>query len=102
MASDLIRRAGGGRRRPGRDSEGMSLVELVVALGLLGVVVLSLLSLVVIAIRLNDIADQHGKTFRYGLRKSSPAWWRYAYAFHMDDIYESIRWALGRFNEIAP
>ncbi len=47
-------------------------------------------------------ANEQGKSFRYGVRKDSPSWWRYAYAFDQRDIDESIRWALGRFNEIAP
>ena len=52
--------------------------------------------------RLLDWAGEHGKAFRYGIRKDSPSWWRYAYAFDQADIDEAIRWAVGRFNEIAP
>jgi hypothetical protein len=47
-------------------------------------------------------ANEHGKTFRYGIRQEAPAWQRYAYAYNQDDIDEGIRHALGRFNEIAP
>ena len=36
------------------------------------------------------------------IRHDEPAWWRYAYAFDQVDIDEAIRWAVGRFNEIAP
>lgn len=52
--------------------------------------------------RIADWADSQGKSFRYGVRKREPAWWRHAYAFNQDDIDEAIRWSLGRFNEIAP
>lgn len=47
-------------------------------------------------------SDDHGKAFRYGIRKDAPAWQRYAYGYRNDDIDEGIDWALGRLNEIAP
>lgn len=52
--------------------------------------------------RYNDLAKEHGKAFRYGIRKQPPAWQRRAYGYRNDDIDEAVRWALGRFNEIAP
>jgi hypothetical protein len=52
--------------------------------------------------RILEVGEEQGKAFRYGIRKREPAWQRYAYGFRNDDIDEAIRWALGRFNEIAP
>jgi hypothetical protein len=51
---------------------------------------------------LRMLAEENGKSFRYGIRKEEPAWQRYAYGFRNDDIDEALRWALGKFNEIAP
>lgn len=52
--------------------------------------------------RIQEVGEQHGKAFRYGIRKDAPAWQRYAYGYRNDDIDEAVRWALGRFNEVAP
>lgn len=52
--------------------------------------------------RLAKFADDHGKAFRFGRRDEPPAWQRYAYAFNQNDIDEAIRWALARYNDIAP
>jgi hypothetical protein len=52
--------------------------------------------------RIQDVGSENGKAFRYGIRKDQPAWQRYAYGFRNDDIDEALRWALGRFNEVAP
>jgi hypothetical protein len=56
--------------------------------------------------RLLDWADEHGKVFRTGgcrsIHHNEPAWWRCAYPFDQAYIDEAIRWAVGRFNEIAP
>lgn len=52
--------------------------------------------------RLSDWAHEQGKNFRYGSGQRLPAWQRRAYAYDQDDIDEAIRWALGRYSEIAP
>jgi len=45
--------------------------------------------------------DQH-KAFRAQARRRPPAWQRLARAYDQDDIDEAIRWALGRYSEVAP
>jgi rRNA-processing protein FCF1 len=51
---------------------------------------------------LNKWADEHEKTFRYGMNLKQPAWQRYGYAYDQNDLDEAIAWALGRYNEQNP
>jgi hypothetical protein len=51
---------------------------------------------------LNAWADEHEKTFRYGMNLKQPAWQRYGYAYDQNDLDEAIAWALGRYNEVNP
>ena len=52
--------------------------------------------------RLNEWADDEGRTWRYQMSQKPPAWQRRASAYDQGDIDEAIRWALHRYTEVAP
>jgi len=52
--------------------------------------------------RLNDWADDEGRTWRYQMGQKPPAWQRRASAYQQGDIDEAIRWALQRYAEVDP
>lgn len=53
-----------------------------------------------VAERLMELAKEHGKNFRYGIRQQIPYWQRSAYAYDQNDLDEAIRWALSEFNAV--
>jgi len=52
--------------------------------------------------RLQEWAEEQGKTWRYQMAQRPPVWQRRAYGYAQGDIDEGIRWALHRYNEVLP
>lgn len=51
---------------------------------------------------LQNLAEEMGKNFRYGISLRQPAWQRYAGTYDQDDLDEALRWALQRYSLVSP